>query len=130
MAGTIKLGSTVQDKISGFTGVVVGRTEYLYGCIRLEVAGDKVIDNKIQDSYVFDEPQLTVLSGPDPDLVPTEPHGTVLRDGSRLADPNDASSYVNTKPRRTYGPRNLHTTDVSSSNRRADFVKSTRGNRH
>ena len=41
----INLGDTVKDKISGFTGVVVARTEWLYGCIRLAVQSQKTTKN-------------------------------------------------------------------------------------
>ncbi len=65
----IELGSTVKDKISGFTGVVVGRTEYLYGCVRLEVAANILDGVKPLDFYCFDEPQLEAISGPDGNLT-------------------------------------------------------------
>lgn len=31
------MGKLVRDKISGLEGIVVARTEWLYGCIRLNV---------------------------------------------------------------------------------------------
>lgn len=33
----IKLGDTVKDRISGFTGIAVGRSEYLYANPRIQV---------------------------------------------------------------------------------------------
>ena len=94
----IVLGSTVRDKISGFEGVATGRTTYLYGCVRIEVAPNKCDGEKPNsDAYVFDEPQLEVIAPPAEDLVPAK------------------------KTRVTYGPRDNRT------NRRCDFVKSSTG---
>jgi len=33
----IKLGSMVVDSLTGFTGIAVGRTVYLYGCVRIAI---------------------------------------------------------------------------------------------
>ena len=33
----IELGEKVKDTITGFTGIATARTDYLYGCIRVEV---------------------------------------------------------------------------------------------
>lgn len=50
-------GDQLTDIVSGWTGTVVARYEYMNGCVRYEIAGaDK--DGK-PDSYVFDEQQLT-----------------------------------------------------------------------
>ena len=54
----VKLGDKVQDSISGFEGVAVSRTEYLYGCVRVGVEGKK----KPGESYYFDEQRLTVTT--------------------------------------------------------------------
>jgi len=58
----IHLGDLVRDPISGFQGVVTARTEWLYGCIRISVAPEKLDkDGKVQDAQWFDEPQLEFL---------------------------------------------------------------------
>lgn len=63
MTEQIKLGSVVRDRISGFTGVAVSRTSWLHGCIRIAVSPQKLDkDGKRIDSYVYDEPQLEVIS--------------------------------------------------------------------
>jgi hypothetical protein len=33
----INLGAFVKDKITGFEGIVIGRTQWLYGCVRYTV---------------------------------------------------------------------------------------------
>jgi len=58
----IKLGEQVKDCITGFTGVVVARTEWLYGCVRLGVQSESLDDKgKVRDAIWFDEPQLKVI---------------------------------------------------------------------
>lgn len=37
MAKDIKLGDKVRDMASGFTGIAIGRHDYLYGCVRITV---------------------------------------------------------------------------------------------
>lgn len=55
-------GDRVQDKISGAKGIVVARTEWIYGCVRLSVQPEDVKDGKPADCFVVDEPQATVLT--------------------------------------------------------------------
>lgn len=38
----IKLGDSVKDKITGFKGIVVGRAEYLTGCVQFAVLPQRV----------------------------------------------------------------------------------------
>lgn len=57
-------GEIVTDTVSGWTGTLVARYEYMNGCVRYEVAGaDK--DGK-PDSYVFDEQQLVSVGAAAP----------------------------------------------------------------
>lgn len=58
MAG---LGDKVQDKISGFRGIVIARTEYLNGCARCGVQPSVDKEGKLPSHEYFDEPQLKVL---------------------------------------------------------------------
>jgi hypothetical protein len=57
----MKLGDEVRDKISGLTGIVVCRTEWLHGCIRLGVQPKEVKDGKPVDASYFDELQLELV---------------------------------------------------------------------
>ncbi len=42
MKESIQLGDRVKDGITGFSGVVTGIAEYLYGCRRLQVESEKL----------------------------------------------------------------------------------------
>lgn len=55
------LRDTVKDEITGFTGVVIGRTEWLNGCIRYIVQSTKLKDGKITDGENIDEDQLVLV---------------------------------------------------------------------
>lgn len=56
------LGDRVRDRVTGFEGIVVARTTWLHGCVRLTVQPsglDK--DGKIQTAEGFDELQIEIL---------------------------------------------------------------------
>lgn len=57
---TIKLGQEVKDKVTGFTGVAIGRTEWINGCARVIVQPKVDKDGKVPDCLNIDEPQLEV----------------------------------------------------------------------
>ena len=57
----INLGDEVKDTITGFKGIVVSKTEYLYGCIRVCVQPKISKDGKLSDYADFDEPQLVAI---------------------------------------------------------------------
>jgi hypothetical protein len=55
----IKLGDTVRDKITGFEGTVVAKTEWVYGCVRYGVQGTKLKeDGTIPDAQWLDQGQI------------------------------------------------------------------------
>ena len=56
----IELGVTVKDIVSGFSGIVTARIEYLNGCIQYCVKA-KAIKNKMEDGVWLDENQLDVV---------------------------------------------------------------------
>lgn len=62
----IELGSKVQCLVTGFTGVAIGRHEYLYGCTRYSVLPKtkKEAKGTLEPERYFDEPQLKVLAKP------------------------------------------------------------------
>lgn len=64
----LKLGQKARDTITGFTGVCVARTEWLYGCVRWTVQPQELKDGKPIESQTFDEPQLEATDPP-PSLV-------------------------------------------------------------
>lgn len=51
------LGSTVRDRITGFTGVVTGHVEYLTGCNQALVV-PPMRDGKLPESQWFDVQRL------------------------------------------------------------------------
>lgn len=77
----IKLGDNVKDTITGYTGVVVARTEWLYGCVRFGVQSKELKDGKPMDVYWLDEAQ-TVKLLPDEALKVTSIGGPAREGGS------------------------------------------------
>lgn len=58
----IALGSVAQDKITGFKGTVVARTDYMTGCSRYCIQPKTDKEGKIPDDGWFDENFLKVTS--------------------------------------------------------------------
>jgi hypothetical protein len=58
----IRLGDKVRDRITGFEGIVIGITDWLYQCRRPIVQPTSLTsDGKLSETQSFDEPQLEVL---------------------------------------------------------------------
>ena len=57
----VRPGDRVKDKVTGFTGIVSSRTEYLYGCFRINVQPEELHEGKLAPAATFDEPQLIVI---------------------------------------------------------------------
>lgn len=58
----VNKGDRVKDKITGLTGIVWAITDYLHGCRRIHVQPEQLTpDGKVQETFVFDEPQLEVI---------------------------------------------------------------------
>lgn len=55
------LGSVLKDKITGFTGVVTSRTQWLNACNVYGLQPQKLNEGKVADRGHFDEPQLEVI---------------------------------------------------------------------
>jgi len=54
----MKLGITVKDKITGFTGTVTGFVQYLSGCNQVLVVPSVDKEGKLGDAHWFDEQRL------------------------------------------------------------------------
>lgn len=68
----IELGRTARDTITGFEGVVVGRTEWLNGCVRVGLQPPVNKEGKVLDAYWVDVEQVEVLDiEPKAKLQPT-----------------------------------------------------------
>jgi hypothetical protein len=57
------LGKTVTDRITGFTGTVVGHVEYLTGCNQALVVPKVDKDGKLQEGQWFDDQRLQLSEG-------------------------------------------------------------------
>jgi hypothetical protein len=57
----IKLGSRVRDTLTGFEGIATGRTEYLYGCIRILIEPAELKDGKPVEALWFDDQRVAVI---------------------------------------------------------------------
>lgn len=84
----VKLGSKVKDTITGFEGVAVGRTEWLYGCTRIGVESCTLHEGKPLVEW-FDEQRMEVLSEDQPKISEQNSAeiGGPRRDPQRQADP-------------------------------------------
>ncbi|HDK42067.1 MAG TPA: hypothetical protein ENG87_01705 [Candidatus Pacearchaeota archaeon] len=61
MKKEIKLGSKVRNKISGFVGIAVARTEFLNGCIQYNVQPKAGKDNKVPEDIAVDVGSLEMI---------------------------------------------------------------------
>ena len=81
----IRLGVQGRDKVTGFAGIVVGRAEYLYGCLQYAIAPPVGADGKIGDTHWFDEGRVEVTGqGVKPEDVRVERNGGPSRDAPRI----------------------------------------------
>jgi hypothetical protein len=64
MSFKIDLGAKVTCKITGYTGTVIGRTEWLYACRRYSIQARELKDGKPVDSICCDEDQLEIVEEP------------------------------------------------------------------
>jgi hypothetical protein len=57
------LGTTMRDVITGLSGVVVGRVEYLTGCNQALLQPKAKDDGSFTESVWFDEQRLQAVAG-------------------------------------------------------------------
>lgn len=57
----MELGDIVKDTITGFTGVLVAKTNWLHGCERLTIQPQELKDGKRTDSDTFDRLQCALV---------------------------------------------------------------------
>jgi len=79
----IKLGDVVLDPITGMTGTVTARTEFLFGCVRCAVQPKELKDGIPVDAVYVDEPQLERV----PKAKPVKPDKKEDPGGDRPDDP-------------------------------------------
>jgi hypothetical protein len=56
----IELGLKAKDKITGFEGIITGRSQYLYGCDQYCIV-PPAKESKMEDAQWFDEGRIQVL---------------------------------------------------------------------
>lgn len=61
MSYVFNLGAKVKCKTTGYKGIIIGRTEWLYGCRRYTVQSQEMKDGKPVDAMSFDEDGLQLL---------------------------------------------------------------------
>lgn len=71
----IKCGDKVKDKYSDVTGIVMCRTEYLYGCVRLGINTGHIHDGTPIDWLYYDEPQLILIESIKEGTPDSDKHG-------------------------------------------------------
>ena len=58
----VKLGTKVRDSITGFEGIAIARTQYLYGCVQIGVEPLIAEGGKKRDTEWFDEQRIDLMS--------------------------------------------------------------------
>jgi len=56
------LGDEVKDLITGFSGIVYSRTQWIHNCNTYGIKSKTLKDNKPMDNEFFDEPQLQIIA--------------------------------------------------------------------
>ncbi len=69
MAENVKTGDRVRDPMSRLEGVVVARTEWLYGCVRVTFQPIGSKDGAPFDTVTVDEPQVEILTATEAELA-------------------------------------------------------------
>lgn len=65
----IGLGDLARDRVTGFTGIVIARTEWLSNCDRLTLQPRELHEGKIIDAATFDEPHVELVETTDLSLT-------------------------------------------------------------
>jgi hypothetical protein len=84
----IDLGSKAKDSITGFTGIVIGRTEWLYGCTRIYLESQALQEGKCVDPVAFDEQRVEELESAESTKFPVSPArcGIEIQLGNKVKD--------------------------------------------
>lgn len=53
-------GKKAKDKVTGFTGIIIGKIQYLFGCNQYGIAPESK-DGKILDTCWFDEGRVEII---------------------------------------------------------------------
>lgn len=69
MSFKYELGSKAKCKITGYEGMIIARTEWLYGCRRYVLQSQALKDGKPVDSHCIDEDALDLVVAAPPHKV-------------------------------------------------------------
>ena len=105
----IKLNTIVTDRITGFKGLAISRTEFLDACVRVRVQPKKLIAGKMQEEAYVNELDLV-----ENDPKTTKPVNVIL--GKFVKDKLTGftgtvvvrSEFINSSPRVGVQPHGLH----------------------
>ncbi len=61
MTDQIEIGDIAKDTVTGFEGTVISRTEWLNGCVRLQLKPQGIHEGKTIESEAFDIEQLVLV---------------------------------------------------------------------
>lgn len=61
-----ELRSKVRDRVTGYTGIIVCRAEWLYGCRRYVVQSQEMKDGKPVEPMNFDEDAIEIVEAAPP----------------------------------------------------------------
>lgn len=80
-----ELGKQARDKITGFKGIIVGRSEFIFGCNRYGLSPKVGKDGRYMESEWFDEGRIVIIGkGVSPETVKVKKPGA---DGRKSDDP-------------------------------------------
>ena len=78
------LGKEATDKVTGFTGTIIGKCFYLFGCAQYGVVPKVDKDGKAGEAQWFDEGRVEIVgNGILPEDVKSEINGGPQSDGPR-----------------------------------------------
>lgn len=80
----IPFGVKVKDRITGFTGTVVGRVEYLTGCSQACVVPEVDDKGSARAAQWFDEPRLEII---DSNAIQLDPVAVAAQPGCDVDPP-------------------------------------------
>jgi len=71
----IKLGDKVRDRVTGFEGICIVRSDYISGCARIGLQPPVGKDGKVPEAQHFDEPMCEVVKAAAIPSLPTNNGG-------------------------------------------------------
>lgn len=80
----VQLGDIAKDTITGLTGAVIAKHEYLNGCVRVSLQPSEVKDGRPVEATTFDVEQIEV--------VQAAAHKTLSRTGGPESTPSRQSA--------------------------------------